>query len=169
MASIISGDNLWAMWAIVAGITALAFYTEQKFTWGAKISAVLLALIASLILVNVGVIPTSSPVYGTLGEYVLPLAIPLLLFQSNLKKIVKESGRLFLIFHVAAIFSVIGGIICGFLFKGALADQTAGMVAVEVGVLLVHQEDRLVAPGGTAWPGEKPILQKIGHFDFFHR
>lgn len=133
MASIISGDNLWAMWAIVAGITALAFYTEQKFTWGAKISAVLLALIASLILVNVGVIPTSSPVYGTLGEYVLPLAIPLLLFQSNLKKIVKESGRLFLVFHVAAIFSVIGGIICGFLFKGALADQTAGMVAVEVG------------------------------------
>lgn len=133
MTSLISGDNLWAMWAVVAGITALAIYIEQRYRWGGNISAIILAMIASLILVNFGVTPTTSPVYDTLGNFILPLAIPLLLFQSNLKKIVKESGRLFVIFHVAAIFSVIGGIICGLVFGGALGDQTAGYVAVEVG------------------------------------
>lgn len=133
MTTLISSDNVWTMWAIVVGITALAFYVEQKFTWGAKISSVLLALIASLILVNLRIIPTTSVVYNTLGNYILPLAIPLLLFQSNLKKIVKESGRLFLIFHVAAIMSIVGGIVCGFLFQGVLGEQTAGYVAVEVG------------------------------------
>lgn len=133
MTSFIQPDDIWTMWAVAVGITALAFYVEQRYKWGSKISSVLLALIASLILVNIGVLPTSSPVYSTIGNYILPLSIPLLLFQSNLRKIVKESGRMFLIFHVAAIMSVVGGIICGFIFRDTLAEQTAGYVAVEVG------------------------------------
>lgn len=133
MTTLVASDDLWTLWAIVLGITAIAFWIEQRFKWGAKISSVLIALIGALILVNLQIIPTTSPVFTAIGEYILPLAIPLLLFQSNLRKIIRESGRLFIIFHVAAITSIIGGIICGFLFRGSLADQTAGYVAVEVG------------------------------------
>lgn len=133
MSTLIKSDDIWILWAVATGITALSFYVEQKYKWGSKISSVLLALIATLVLVNTGVMPTSSPVYSTIGNYILPLSIPLLLFQSDLRKIIKESGRLFIIFHVAAITSVIGGIICGYIFRGTLANQTAGYVAVEVG------------------------------------
>ena len=107
MSTLISPDDTWTLWAIVIGITALSFYIEQKYKIGAKISSVLLALIGSLILVNLRIMPTTSPVFTAIGDYILPLAIPLLLFQSNLKKIIKDSGKLFLIFHVAALASVI--------------------------------------------------------------
>ena len=133
MSTLISPDDTWTLWAIVIGITALSFYIEQKYKIGAKISSVLLALIGSLILVNLRIMPTTSPVFTAIGDYILPLAIPLLLFQSNLKKIIKDSGKLFLIFHVAALASVIGGILCGYIFSDKLAEQTAGYVAVEVG------------------------------------
>lgn len=133
MSTLISPDDTWTLWAIVIGITALSFYIEQKYKIGAKISSVLLALIGSLILVNLRIMPTTSPVFTAIGDYILPLAIPLLLFQSNLKKIIKDSGKLFLIFHVAALASVVGGILCGYIFSDKLAEQTAGYVAVEVG------------------------------------
>ncbi|MCI8710582.1 MAG: DUF819 domain-containing protein [Dorea sp.] len=133
MTTLIPENDIWTIWAIVIGIAALAFFLEQRFKWGAKISSVLLALIGSLVLVNLRVLPTGSPVYDALGGYILPLAIPLLLFQSDLRKIIKESGRLLIIFIAAGATSVLGGIICGFLFRSALAEQTAGYVAVEVG------------------------------------
>lgn len=97
MTTLIPENDIWTIWAIVICITALAFFLEQRFKWGAKISSVLLALIGSLILVNLRVLPTSSPVYDSLGGYILPLAIPLLLFRSDLRKIIKESGSLLII------------------------------------------------------------------------
>lgn len=133
MGTLIWGDNLWSMWAVVLTVVAIAFYLEQHYKWAGKVSSVLLALIMGLILVNVHAIPSSSPVYSAIGGYILPWAIPMLLFQSNIRKIFKESGRMLGIFMVASFFSIIGGILCGFLFRGALGDQTTGYVAVEVG------------------------------------
>nr|WP_083329020.1 DUF819 family protein [uncultured Peptoniphilus sp.] len=39
-----------------------------------------------------------SPVYGTIWSYVIPLSIPMLLFQSNMKRIFKESGIAMILF-----------------------------------------------------------------------
>ena len=111
-------------------------------------------MIGSLVLVNLRVLPTGSPVYDALGGYILPLAIPLLLFQSDLRKIIKESGRLLIIFIAAGATSVLGGIICGFLFRSALAEQTAGYVAVEVG-----------ADAGAERAERAEILRRAGHVE----
>ena len=57
---------------------------------GIKVTGCVLALLGMMILSNIGIIPTASPVYDSVWDYVVPLAIPLLLFQCNIKKIRKE-------------------------------------------------------------------------------
>ena len=111
MTSLISADNTWALWAIIAGGVAISIWLEQTYKWAAKISGAIIALIMAMVLANVGIIPTAAPVYDTVWGYVVPLAIPLLLLNSDIRKIWKESGRLLIIFLIGSIGTVAGAII----------------------------------------------------------
>src|SRR5699024_3179692 len=64
-----------------------------------------------------GVIPLESPVYDAVWTYVVPLAIPLLLFQSNIVKVWQESKRLLIIFLISTVGTVAGTIVAFFLLK----------------------------------------------------
>lgn len=75
------------------------------------VSAAVVSIFLGLALSNLGVIPTDSPVYDTVITYVLPFAIPLILFQADLRKIAQQAGRL-----------LIG-------FTGALAGTATGAIA----------------------------------------
>lgn len=122
MGTLISADNTWVLWAILVGIAALAIWMEQKFSWASKITGCVLALLGMMILANIKVIPTESPVYDSVWSYVVPLAIPLLLFQCNIKKIGKESGRLLIIFLLASIGTVVGAIVGYALLHNAVPE-----------------------------------------------
>ncbi len=50
----------------------------------------IIALAGALILSNLKIIPTESPVYDAVWAYLVPLAIPLLLFQVNMKELFQE-------------------------------------------------------------------------------
>src|SRR5699024_3780968 len=52
-----------------------------------------------------------SDVYDVVWDYGVPLAIPLLLFQGNLRKILKQSGKILIIYLISALGTVIGSII----------------------------------------------------------
>ena len=108
MGSLISAENTWALWAILVGIAALAIWLEQKYSWASKITGCVLALLGMMILANVGIVPTESPVYDSVWDYVVPLAIPLLLFQCNIKKIGRESGRLLIIYLLSSVGTFLG-------------------------------------------------------------
>lgn len=109
--SLISPDNTWVLWAIMVGIAALAIALEQKYAWASKVTGCVLALVGMMILANIGIIPTDSPVYDSVWSYVVPLAIPLLLFQCNIKKIGKESGRLLIIYLLSSVGTLIGAFV----------------------------------------------------------
>ena len=87
MTSLIHSDNTWALWAILVGVAALSIWLEQRFRWAAKVTGCVIALIAMMLLSNFGVIPTESAVYDTVWDYVVPLAIPLLLFSAAANRI----------------------------------------------------------------------------------
>jgi len=131
MGSLITGDQVWLMWMSVAALAAFAIWGEQKTPWGAKLGSSILAIFSAMLLVNIRVLPSASPIYGAVGGYILPLAIPMLLFKCDLKKIIKESGKLFLVFHVAAIGTMVGACVTGFLFAGT--PDIGGIVAMEAG------------------------------------
>lgn len=128
----IKPDNVLLIFAFIVCWSAFALYAERKWKWASKISALGIAIVGSLALVNFNILPTISPSYDLVYDYILPLAIPLLLLQANIKKIYKESGKSFLIFHIAAIGSFIGAVLAGFLlFRNN--PNIAGIVAMEVG------------------------------------
>lgn len=122
MTSLIHPENYWVLWAILIGWAAIAIILEQKFSWASKLSGAIIALIGAMILSNTGVIPLESPVYDTVWSYVVPLAIPLLLFQSNIVKVWQESKRLLIIFLISTIGTVAGTIVAFFLLKDVIPN-----------------------------------------------
>ncbi|WP_436890215.1 DUF819 family protein [Mammaliicoccus sciuri] len=111
----INKDETWLLWAILVGIAALSIFLEQRYQFAAKLTGAIIALVGAMILSNLNIIPIESPVYDQVWEYVIPLAIPLLLFRSNIFKIWKESRRLLFIFLISSVGTVVG-VAAGFLF-----------------------------------------------------
>lgn len=112
---LIGADNTWMLWAICITGAALSIYLEQRYQWAAKVSGAIVALVMALLLSNFGIIPMSADVWDIVWSYVVPLAIPLLLLQCDMRKVGKESGRMLIIFLIGS-----AGTICGALLGYAL-------------------------------------------------
>lgn len=130
MNSFISPDNTWVLWTILIGIAAISIVLEQKYKWAARITGAIIALIGAILLANLKIIPTESLVYDTVWNYVVPVAIPLLLLKADLKKIRRESGRMFGVFHISALGTIVGTFISAFLFASVIpyVAEIAGMM-----------------------------------------
>lgn len=125
-------DDTWALWAILVAWAAMSIYLEQKFKWAAKISGAIVALLGILILANLKIIPTAAPVYDAVWGYIVPLAVPLLLFKADIRKIWRESGRTFLAFHISAVGTFLGAILAVILV-GKMIPETAKAAAMMTG------------------------------------
>lgn len=108
--SLISADQNWAIWAILFAVATFGLWAE-KTKWGAYLSGAIVSILGSFVLSNLSIIPLSAPAYDLVWSYLVPLAIPLLLFKANLRKIIKEAGPTFIAFGFGAIGTVIGTII----------------------------------------------------------
>jgi uncharacterized membrane protein len=122
MHTLINADNTWALWAILTGIAALSIYLEQTYKWAGKITGCILALSAMMILANFKIIPTDAPTYDNVWSYVVPLAIPLLLYNANVKKIWKDSGRILGIYFLSGLGTIVGAIIAFNIFKNHIPE-----------------------------------------------
>ncbi|WP_082234510.1 DUF819 domain-containing protein [Halobacillus massiliensis] len=150
--SLIHSEDIWLLWAFLAGWAAISIYLEQHFKWASKVSGAIIALVGAMLLSNVGIIPLESPAYDTVWNYVVPLAIPLLLFQANIKKIWNESGRLLLLFLLSAAGTVAGSIIGFTLLKDLVPglDKVAAMMTesyIGGGVNFAALSTKFEAPG----------------------
>ncbi len=130
MNSLISADNTWVLWAFLCGWAAISIVLEQKYEWASKITGAIIALIGALVLSNLKVIPTESPVYDNVWSYVVPLAITLLLYQCDIKKIWKESGKMLIIYLLSAIGTMAGSVVGFYLLASKIPylAEIAGMM-----------------------------------------
>lgn len=110
MESFLSPDNHWALWAVLLCAAAFGLWAERT-KWGAKLSGAVLAIGCTFVLSNLGLIPADAPAYGVVWGYVVPLAIPLLLLNADLKRILKESGPTLLAFLAGGVGTVIGTVV----------------------------------------------------------
>jgi len=113
---LIGADQDFAIWAVLIGLAGFGFWSE-RFAWGRKYSGVMMLITAAIVLSNLKIIPTSAPAYDAVWDYLVPIAIPLLLFEADLKRIIKESGPTLIAF-------VLGGaaVVAGVLIGVALLD-----------------------------------------------
>ncbi|MDU4334531.1 MAG: DUF819 family protein [Finegoldia magna] len=154
MGSFISAESTWILWAVLASCAALAIYLEQKYTWASKVTGCILALTFTLILSNLKIIPTEAPVYDAVWDYVVPLAVPMLLFNADIKKIGRDSGRVLIIYLFSGIGTILGGFVAYFALKNAipaLNDIVPMFVGTYTGgsVNFVAMSQQYKVPGAT--------------------
>ncbi|MDU2384309.1 MAG: DUF819 family protein [Finegoldia magna] len=154
MGSLISAESTWILWAVLASCAALAIFLEQKYSWASKVTGCILALTFTLILSNLKIIPTEAPVYDAVWSYVVPLAVPMLLFNADIKKIGRDSGRVLIIYLFSGIGTILGGFVAYFALKNAipaLSDIVPMFVGTYTGgsVNFVAMSQQYKVPGAT--------------------
>jgi uncharacterized membrane protein len=110
MKSLLSPDAAWALWSVLLGAAAFGLWAERT-RWGGRLSGALITMAATFLLSNASILPAESPVYDAVWSWFVPLAIPLLLFQADLRRILRESGPTLLAFGFGAIGTVLGTLI----------------------------------------------------------
>jgi uncharacterized membrane protein len=135
MQSFIAPENNFVLFFVIAGAAAFGLYSEHK-KWFGKLSGILVTMIFMSILAMTGVVPIASDpnvkvdIYDLVFTYFIPISIPMLLFSSNIFKIVQESGKLLLAYILGAIGIVIGCFIAFWLIDlGPESADTAGVIA----------------------------------------
>ncbi len=127
--SVISGQNIIALSAILFGVAWLGFWIDTT-PLGKKTSGVIWVLAGTMVLSNFKLIPFSSPTYDFVGGTLVPLAIPLLLFKADLRKIFRESGPVMLTFAIASAATVVGAVLGFYLLDlGEIGPKVAGVYA----------------------------------------
>lgn len=75
---------------------------SEKKSWGNALSGALVSTLAGLAASNLGLIASSAPAYSIVNAYVLPLAVPLLLYGSDLRRVLADTGRLLVAFLIGS-------------------------------------------------------------------
>lgn len=110
-------ESTWFLIAIFAGWASFSLWAERRTSWGGKMGAVIIALLGGMVLGNLGVIPAWSGVHDGVFSYAVSIAVPLLLFQADIRKVVKVGPKILLCFLVGSLATVIGAIVGALVFN----------------------------------------------------
>ena len=107
----IQPDQTWAIWTVLLAAAAFGLVGESS-RWGRKLSGAILTMGFTFVLSNIGAIPADGvPAYNAVWGFLVPLAIPLLLFRADLRRILREAGPTLIAFAVGAIGTIVGTIV----------------------------------------------------------
>lgn len=125
---LIEPDQTFALSAAIMVIVAFGFWAESR-RWGQQLGGPLILLAVSMAASNLGIIPYSAPLYGTIAGVLVPMAIPLLLLRADLRTIFVESGPMLIAFLLAAGATIVGALVAAQLIDmGPLHSEIAGTI-----------------------------------------
>lgn len=129
--TLIQADDHLALWTFILVAATSAIVIEQRFKWASKVPGAVIALLIAIAASNLKIIPTDAPTYDIVWGYIVPLAIPLLLFKTNIQSLVKESWKLLLLFLVSSMATMIGTVIAFLALRRYIPelDKVSGMIS----------------------------------------
>lgn len=95
---LISSHDHWGIWTVLLSFAAFGIWSEKETKVGKALSGALVSTLVGLAATSVGIIASEASAYRVVMDFLLPLAVPLLLFNADLRKIVSSTGKLFLSF-----------------------------------------------------------------------
>ena len=126
--SLIPAEQHFAVFTAVLVLSALAFASERTVI-GQKITGTVVVILLAIAAANMGLIPHSAPAYSFIFSYIVPMLIPLFLFQADVRRLAKEASRTTAAFLVATLGTVAGVIVAALLLDlsqlGAASDLAA--------------------------------------------
>ncbi|KAL8139732.1 hypothetical protein V2J09_005753 [Rumex salicifolius] len=111
---IISPGDQWGTWTALFSCGAFGLWSE-KTKIGSTLSGALVSILVALALSNLGIISCEAPAYSVVFEYLLPLAVPLLLFRADMRRVIQSTGTLLFAFLIGAVATTIGTVVAFFL------------------------------------------------------
>lgn len=114
MNAVIAQDQTVVLGAILVAAAFVGLWSE-RYAWGAALSGAVVTMLITVVLSNVGVLPSAAPVYDLVWAYLVPVAIPLLLLKANLFRITREAGPTLVAFVFGTIGTVVGVLIASHL------------------------------------------------------
>lgn len=79
---------------------------SEKTKIGSTLSGALVSTLVGLAASNLGIVSCEAPAYEVVSQFLLPLAVPLLLFRADLRRVIQSTGKLLLAFLLGS------GILC---------------------------------------------------------
>jgi len=119
--------------ALIAVVTALAFWLDRHVSFFSKIGASILTLAFGAILSNTGIVPGKSPVYDTISGPVTSLAIAWLLLSVDLRALKQVGPRMLAAFGLACVGTILGAFLGALAFSHELGVNTWKMAGVFTG------------------------------------
>ncbi|KAG6548646.1 hypothetical protein Mapa_009800 [Marchantia paleacea] len=106
-APLIAAGDTWGTWTVLVCAGAFGIWSE-KTIWGNALSGALVSTLVGLAASNLGLIASSAPAYNVVNSYLLPLAVPLLLYGADLRRVLKDTGRLIIAFLLGSVATIFG-------------------------------------------------------------
>ncbi|KAF5743511.1 hypothetical protein HS088_TW08G00095 [Tripterygium wilfordii] len=107
---IISPQDHWGTWTALFATGAFGIWSE-KTQIGSALSGALVSTLVGLAASNLGIISSEAPAYKIVLEYLLPMAVPLLLYRADLRRVIKSTGTLLLAFLIGSVATTVGTVI----------------------------------------------------------
>lgn len=124
---LIAADDVLALSALLLILTFIGFWADNHPFWR-KTSGVLWVILGGMLLSNLKVVPFEAPTYGFVFSVVVPAAIPLLLLKANFRKIIRETGKMLVIFLLGSVTVMLGSVVGYLLLNlGPLGAKVAGV------------------------------------------
>ncbi|MGS1016921.1 DUF819 family protein [Allosphingosinicella humi] len=124
---LIAADDVLALSALLLTLTFIGFWADNHPFWR-KTSGVLWVILIGMLLSNLKIVPFEAPTYGFVFSAVVPAAIPLLLLKANFRKIIRETGKMLVIFLLGSVTVMLGSVVGYLLLNlGPLGAKVAGV------------------------------------------
>lgn len=107
---LISPTDPWGMWTALFATGAFGIWSERTKI-GSALSGALVSTLVGLAASNLGIISCESPAYSIVLKFLLPLAVPLLLFRADLRRVIQSTGTLLLAFLLGSVATTVGTVL----------------------------------------------------------
>ncbi|GMN44550.1 hypothetical protein TIFTF001_013746 [Ficus carica] len=85
--------------------------SEKKTKIGGALSGALVSTLVGLAASNLGLLSSEAPAFSIVLEYLLPAAVPLLLYRADMRRVIKSTGALLLAFLLGSVATTVGTVL----------------------------------------------------------
>ena len=125
--ALINPEQKFALWSVLLLASAYGLWIE-KTRWRTKISGTVATIAITFLLSNLNIIPHQASPYDSVWSYLVPLAIPLLLFRADLVRIWQETGSILIAYLIGTLGTVVGTVLAYYIIPlGEAGSQLAGI------------------------------------------
>uniref|UniRef100_A0A7S3XZE0 Membrane protein YjcL n=2 Tax=Heterosigma akashiwo TaxID=2829 RepID=A0A7S3XZE0_HETAK len=125
--STLHGDP-WYIWTALMGSATFGLWSERT-KLGATLSSPLVTMAVTILMCNLGLLPSHNAAYDVINKTLVPLAVPLLLFDANIKMVLRSTGSMMAAFLLGALGTIVGTLVGARLVPLGLGEDSWKVVA----------------------------------------